>query len=44
MMNIALCTAIAIWRSGQPIDLCLAAKLIELGFDVEALEMKYLRA
>jgi len=36
--------AILIWRSGRPISLCLAVSLMELGYDVDRLETRYLRS
>jgi len=36
--------AILIWRSGRPISLDLAVSLMELGYDVERLEARYLRS
>lgn len=40
-MNALLNRAIFIWRSGRPIPLTLATKLMAQGFDVEALEQQF---
>jgi hypothetical protein len=36
-------TAIKMWRLGRRISLTLATKLLHAGFDVEALEARYLK-
>jgi len=42
-MNLLLIRAMSHWRKGHPCPLDLAAKLIGLGYDVEALEQRHRR-